>query len=115
MKRAVFASLLLLVSYCAGGRNVGNTSVPGHGAITIQIAPNPIIATKVTGSTYDFPFEVVIRESGGHPVDVTNVSATVYALGGIQVASESYDASRIAQLGYSTRVPPNGELRYRFD
>jgi len=115
MKRAALASLLLLVSFCAGGRNVGSTSLPGHGAISIAVVPNPIIATKVGGSTYDFPFEVVVRETGGHPIDVSTVSATVYALGGIQVASESYDASRITQMGYSTRVPANGELRYRFD
>lgn len=116
MKRAVVVSLALLASFCAGGRgNIGNTSVADHGAITVEILPNPIVATRVTGSTYDFPFEVVLRETGGHPVDIDRITATVVALGGIQVGTETYDAAKIASLGYSARVPANGELRYRFN
>lgn len=116
INRAVLVSLALLASFCAGGRgNTGNTSVAGHGAITVQVLPNPIVATRVRGSTYDFPFEVVLRETGGHPVDIDRVTATVFALGGIQVGTETYDAAKIASLRYSARVPANGELRYRFN
>ena len=116
MKRAALLSLALLASFCAGGRgNTGNTSVAGHGAITVQVLPNPIVATRVSGSTYDFPFEVVLRETGGRPVDIDRVTATVFALGGIQIGTETYDAAKIASLGYPTRVPSNGELRYRFN
>jgi hypothetical protein len=111
---AASAAFVLLSSFCAG-RNISNTSIAGHGAISIEIVPNPVVATKVSGNTYDFPFEVVVREIGGHPVDVTRVTATVFALHGIQIGSESYDAARIAQLGYATRVPANGVLRYRFN
>ena len=115
MKRAGVVSLLFL-TFCAGGRgSIPSESVPGHGAIQIQIAPNPIVATKVSGDTYDFPFEVIIRETGGRPVTISRVSADVLALGGIRVGSESYDAAKITSLGYSTRVPANGELRYRFN
>lgn len=114
MRRAVLLPLILLAAFCGGARNQPPTSVPGHGAIRIQIVPNPIVATKVSGNTYDFPFEVVIREVGGRTVDITRVSADVYALGGIRIADESYDAARINSLGYATRVPANGELRYRF-
>ena len=115
MKRAAILSLALLASFCAGSQGTRNTAVPGHGALTIAIVPNPVVASKVSGTTYDFPFEVVLRETGGHPVDVTNVTATVTALGGIQVAQESYDAGKIAALGYSTHVPANGEVHYRFN
>ncbi|GAC1432186.1 MAG: hypothetical protein NVSMB68_04640 [Thermoanaerobaculia bacterium] len=115
MRRVAFLPLALLISFCAGGRGASNTSVPGHGALNIQISPNPVVATKVSGSTYDFPFDVVLRETGGHPVEVDRVSANVVALGGIQVASETYDAARIRSLGFSTHVPPNGELRFHFD
>jgi hypothetical protein len=115
MRRAALVAFVLLASFCAGGRNAGNTSIAGHGAINVNIAPNPIVAVKVSGNSYDFPFEVVVRETGGHPVDITSVTARVYALGGIQIGSETYDAARIAQLGYSTHVPANGELRYRFN
>ena len=115
VRRAAFAGLALLASFCAGGRNIGNTSIAGHGAISISIAPNPIVATRVSGSTYDFPFEVVVRETGGRPVDIDKVSADVFALGGIHIGKESYDTAKISGMGYSTRVPANGELRYQFN
>ena len=105
---------MLLAAFCGGARNAPPTAVLGHGAIRIEIVPNPIVATKVSGDTYDFPFEVVVREVGGRTVDVTRVSADVYALGGIRIANESYDAARINSLGFATRVPANGELRYKF-
>jgi hypothetical protein len=116
VRRAVLVSLALLASFCAGGRgNTGSTSVSGHGAITVEILPSPIVSTRVSGSTYDFPFEIVLRETGGRPVDVDRVTATVFALGGIRIGTETYDAAMIASLGYSARVPANDELRYRFN
>src|SRR5688572_14729706 len=115
MKRAALIPLLIFLTSCAsGGGGTGTIARPGQGAITIQIVPNPIVATKVSGNTYDFPFEVVVRETGGRPVEITRVSADVFALGGIPVADESYDAERIRALGYATSLPANGELRYRF-
>jgi hypothetical protein len=115
MRRAALLPLVLFVSFCAGGRGTPNISVPGHGALTITIVPNPVAASKVSGSTYDFPFDVVLRETGGHPIDVVSITATVTALGGIQVAQESYDAAKITSMGYSTHIPANGELHYRFN
>jgi hypothetical protein len=115
MKKA-FALALFFATACAS-THPGQTSAsaqPGHGAISLTIAPNPIVATKVSGTTYDFPFDVVIRETGGHAVTITRVSADVTALGGIHVANETYDAARIQQMGYSTSVPASGELRYHF-
>jgi hypothetical protein len=107
--------LTLLLGFCSTTPSLRTATLPGHGAISIEIVPNPIVAAKATGDAYDFPFEVVLRESGGHPVTVSRVSADVKALGSIPVASETYDAARIAQLGFSTTVPANGELRYRFN
>ena len=114
MRRAALAPLLLALAFCSTGGAPRQTSVPGHGAIEISIVPNPIVATKVTGETYDFPFEVVVRETGGRPVSISRVTADVLALGGLRVGSESYDAREIAALGYGIVVPANGELRYRF-
>lgn len=114
MKRAALVPLALLLSFCAGSRGPTTTAVAGHGALSIQIQPNPVVAHRVSGTTYDFPFDVVLRETGGHPVEVDQVSANVVALGGIQVASEAYDAAKINSLGFSTHVPANGELHYHF-
>ena len=115
MRRAAVASIALVLTFCAGGRGPSSTSVPGHGALSVQITPNPVVATNVGGDTYQFPFDVIVRETAGHPVDIDRVSANVVALGGIQVGSDSYDAARIRSLGFSTHVPANGELRYHFD
>lgn len=113
MKRAVLPLILLLTAFCAG-RGPSPVSVPGRGAIAIEVIPNPIVATHVRDDAYSFPFEVVMRETGGRPVDVARVTATVYALGGIRLGTESYNAAEIRKLGYSPRIPAYGELRYRF-
>lgn len=117
MKHSYFAFLVLIAAACTSSTPGGASQTvaqPGHGAISIQIVPNPVVAQRVSGEIYSFPFDVVIRETGGHTVTINRVSADVNALGGIHVASESYDAARISQLGYSTSIAPNGELRYHF-
>jgi len=117
MKHAVFAiaATALLVCACSSARpgTTQTSAVPGHGAITLSVVPNPIVAQKVSGTTYDFPFDVIVRETGGHAVTINRVTADMYSsVGGIKVGSESYDAAKIQSLGYSTSVPANGELRY---
>jgi len=86
----------------------------GHGAINLSIVPNPIVAqhvTSQTGNTYEFPFDIVVRETGGHPLRINGITMTVYAFG-IPVNVDKYDAAEIAAMGYPTDVPANGELRY---
>src|SRR5216683_5376475 len=98
--------IFLLAAACATPKpgTGSSSSVPGHGAISIQIIPNPIVATRVSGNTYEFPFEVVVRETGGRTVNVDRVRADVYAIGGVRVASESYNTADIQNLGYSTTI-----------
>lgn len=118
MKRLAILPILFL-AFCTsgnGGSGIRNPPdmPPGQGALTIEIVPNPIVASKVSGNMYEFPFEVVVRETGGQIVTIDRVSADVLALGAIRVAQESYDATRIRALGYQTTVPANGTLRYTF-
>ena len=112
MRNAV-ASLALLLTFAGCGSNTGVSSVPGHGAIAVEVIPNPIVATQVSGNTYDFPFEVIVRETGGRPVDVQRVTATV-KLGALELARESWDGERIRAMGYDTSLGANSETRYRF-
>src|SRR5207248_3294981 len=117
MKHLALISLVLLPLACAHNRPGTNksTSTPGHGAIKLTITPNPVIATNTGGNTYEFPFDTVVRETGGHPVTIERVSANVYAGGGIPVATESYDAAKIQSLGFATSIPPKGEIHYHFN
>ena len=117
MKRFALIAPVLLVFACSSGKPgaTRTSSVPGHGAIALSVVPNPVVAQKVSGTTYDFPFDVVVRETGGHAITIDRVTADIYAsVGGIKVGSESYDAAKIRSMGYSTSVPANGELRYHF-
>ena len=113
-KLLLLVPLLMLAAACNSGPQNSVTAAPGHGAVSIQIVPNPIVATRVSGDTYDFPFEVVLRETGGRPIRVTRVSADILGPGGIGLGGESWDAARIESMGYSTSVNAHGELRYRF-
>lgn len=112
---AALLSLLLLLGACGGGPRAGVVAAPGSGAVNITIDPNPIVATSAGGSSYNFPFEVIVRETGGRPITVTRISAQLFGPGGLSLGEESWDAARIQSMGYSTSVPANGELRYRFN
>lgn len=114
MRRLTLSLTMIALAACGSGPQSGVHSVPGQGAIAVQVDPNPIRATHVSGDTYDFPFEVIVRETGGRPVNVTRVSATVKGMGGLTFANESWDAERIRSMGYSTSLSANGALRYRF-
>ena len=110
---AISLTLLAALAACRGPQD-GVTSVPGRGAIAIQVVPNPIVATKVSGNTYDFPFDIVVRETAGRPVNVTRVAIRVFFAGGITLYEESWDAARIQSLGYNTSIAGRTETRYRF-
>lgn len=112
---AISLTLLVALAACQSGPQDGVTSVPGHGAIAIQVVPNPIRAMHVSGNTYDFPFEVVVRETAGRPVTVTRVSIRVFFAGGLTLHEESWDAARIRSLGYETTIPGRTDVRYRFN
>lgn len=114
MTRTLFVPLLLIAAACSSGPSDSVTSAPGHGAVAIQIVPNPIVATRVSGDMYDFPFEIVVRETAGRPITVTRVSATVVGPGGLTLGSDSWDADRIRSMGYNTSIAGHGEVRYRF-
>ena len=98
MKRfAILAALAILPLACATHRagQTKSTSTPGRGAIKLTITPNPVIATNVGGDTYEFPFDVVVKETGGHPVTTpfspADIGATVYHVLGVDPTTEVQD------------------------
>ena len=104
---------LLLAFSCSSSRNL-EPARNQSGAIAINIIPNPIIATHVSGNTYDFAFVASIREINGVNVNVDRISVDVTALGAISVYKESMDAEQIAAMGYPRAIGAGGELRYDF-
>lgn len=115
MRRLAAVAIALALIGCASHRGSGASSLPGHGALSVRIVPNPIVAHSLGGDVYELPFDVVLRETGGRPVTINRVTADVYAFGGgMRVASESYDVTRLRERGYDTTVPANGEVRYHF-
>jgi len=117
MKRLALIALVCLPLACASQRPGTNksTATPGRGAIKLTVTPNPVVGTNAGGSSYDFPFDVEVKETGGHPVTIDKVTASVYAGGGIPVATESYDAAKIKSLGFATSIQSKGVIRYHFN
>jgi hypothetical protein len=115
MRRLAVIALLVLPIACAHQPGTSRTPVTrGHGAITLTVTPNPVLASNAGGTMYDFPFDVVIKETGGHPVTIDRVIANVYAGGGISVATKTFDAEKIKGAGFSTTIAAKGEVRYHF-
>lgn len=116
MKRLAIVALVLLPLACATHQpgTTKNSPTRGHGVIELTIMPNPVVATSASGNIYEFPFDVVVKETGGHPVTIDKVTANVYAGGGISVMTESFDAAKIKTLGLATAIPAKGEIRYHF-
>lgn len=114
MRLRLLTLLPLLLAACAHNAPQPRAIASGHGAISITIAPNPIVALPVSGkpNTFDFPFDIVVRETGGHAITIRSVTMTVYAYG-LPVNTDTYDAAQITQLGFPTAIAANGELRYR--
>lgn len=108
MRRLALA-LLLLAAACSSTRP-GATSVPGHGAIAVEVTPNPIVATRVRGDLWEFPVDVTVRETGGRRVDITRVDVSV-SVGALNVGGETWDAAKIAAMGAPTSVPASGTVK----
>jgi len=80
------------------------------------VNPNPILAMPVAGmsGTYDFPFEVVLTETGGQTVTITALHIDIKALG-IPVSSKTYDAAYLQARNESPIIPASSVVRYNFD
>ena len=109
---AALGAALALAS-CAGSR-APVSAPPVHGVVSIEVSPNPILAVSAGPNLYDFPFDVIIRETGGRPLQIRNVVATMFAFAGMKVGSESHGAADLKGRGFATEVAAHGELRYHF-
>jgi hypothetical protein len=106
--------LALLVAACAppAPQTAPVTAPPGQAALQLVVEPNPIMARRVSGNTYDFPFVIELREVNGVAVTIESVSMDVIALGNVRVHREHYDREQIRQRGYPDAIPAGGVIRY---
>lgn len=110
------AAIVLVAAGCQDDDGSFPTATqPGRGALAIEVKPNPIVAHRVSGDQYDFPFAIALREVGGVTVDIDRVSIDVRAFGGIKMYTETLDRAEIARKGYPTRVNAGEEIRYQLN
>lgn len=123
MKRmAVIVAAVLLAAACSERKPSAKPSaapaikLPPEsrkpGALEIRVDPNPIVAIPLNPSTYEFPFTVSIRETGGTPVTVIRVGMDVYSVAGLRIYTSELGPEEIERRGYIRTLAANGEVRY---
>lgn len=116
MFKTISAAALILLLVSCGSSGGGGATLPGSTpALSIVVAPNPIVAHQVSGNTYDFPFQISLRNSSRAALNIERVSINVMAVGGISIYSQSYGPEDIQKNGYPTTIPAGQELSYQFN
>jgi hypothetical protein len=87
-------------------------TAPREGALQILVDPNPIVAIPAGGTTFEFPFTIALRETGGATVTVERVGIDVLSVGGLKVYSTQLGPEDIERRGYRRVLAPHGEVRY---
>ena len=98
------------------GEKLDENSLAGQFSGTIDLDPGPDQMLLAAANT-DLNDFVAKYSPNGVPLWAQRLGdegSNPSGLGGIHVANESYDASRISSLGYPTRVSANSEIRYHF-
>ena len=111
------SAVILVLSACGTTQDtvIQEPQIPRPtGSISVSVVPNPIVARPAAGEQYTFPFEVVVRETGGANLHIQRASINVTALGGIPVYSDTQEAAEIRERGYPTEIGASQEIRYRF-
>ncbi|HEY5610056.1 MAG TPA: hypothetical protein VIL97_02515 [Thermoanaerobaculia bacterium] len=111
----IITMILLIGASCQNGDSSRTMTQPGRGALALEVAPNPIVAQRVSGDKYDFPFTISLREVGGVAVHVDRVSIEVRGPGGIRFYTEILDRAEIARKGYPTSIEAGGQIRYQLN
>lgn len=97
---------------CSGGAPEPATN-PIRGRLEAEVLPNPVVAVATGEGSWQFPFEVVLRESGGVEIEIEAIRIRV-TVAGIPVSRQLWDSEEIRRRGYGTVLPPGGMLQYAF-
>jgi hypothetical protein len=115
MLRVLLLSMPLLLSACSDADTPVTRAVsePGHGRVSVAVEPNPIVAKRISDDLIGLPFDVVVTETAGVPVDVQKLVLNV-SLAGASVYSLTFTAEDLRKAGQSTTVPGSGSVRFAF-
>lgn len=116
MVRRLATGALLFLASCVQPPAPAPASIPApadaRGALEVRVEPNPVLAIPVGESTYEFPFAISVRETGGARVEIARVGIDVLAVGGLKVYSSELTAAEIERRGYPRHLEPFGVVRY---
>src|ERR1043165_9097570 len=80
MRKLAIPALLLALCACSSHppiRSAAQARATGHGAIAVQLPHESVRARLGYENRYSFPLEMVVRETGGHPVQIARVSVKI--------------------------------------
>lgn len=106
MKALAVSAVLLALCACAANK------AEGHGAISVRVRNDPVLATLGEQNQYHFPLEMIVRETGGHPVQIARVSIKMSSASSPRTSGGSarWNADQLRALGAPTTIPANGEV-----
>lgn len=104
--------ILLLTVACSGTTEVLDDS--RRGQLSFDIYPNPILARRVEGNIYEFPFDVSVREVGGVDVEIVGLQVDVFFLSGVRIFSQPYGPDELSRRQLPTKVLAGSNLQYSF-
>ncbi len=87
--------------------------MPVQGQLELEIHPNPVVAKPAGPRTWAFPFEVLLRESGGVDIEIEAIHVSV-TMGGVPVMRQVWDPEEVRRRGYPTTIPAGGVLHVAF-
>jgi hypothetical protein len=107
-KAAAFAAALLNCS----GQPEPVASLRGR--LVLEVAPNPIIATRVAEDTYELKFDIIMREEGGVGVRIEDFTVDAIAFKTVTVRTQTFPATYITDRGYPASIQAGKYLRFSF-
>ncbi len=107
--------LLLLSVFWSGCAALSNESPATlRGRIELDVAPNPLVARRVSDDLYEFAFDIIMREAGGVDVRIEDFTVEGIAFRTLTVQTQTFPASYITDRGYPATIAPGRFLRFRF-
>ncbi|HVR44021.1 MAG TPA: hypothetical protein VMS56_11335 [Thermoanaerobaculia bacterium] len=111
MPRSLLGAALLAAG-CSGALPE-SPAISVRGRVALEIHPEPIVARRLGADDWQFPFEVVLRETGGVDVEIEAIRVEV-RVGGFPLTRQIFDSEEVRRRGYPTIIEGGGVLQLAF-